>query len=198
MRRFYGTTRPCDAARIRSVADGDRIAIGDRALDVLHTPGHASHHVALHDPSSGALFTGEAIGSHLPWADCYRPAMPPPEADVERALASIARMRDRRPSVLLTSHFGAVRDPDEGFDRGASRILSWAATVRAALEDEPGAGGDHLESVLREQAREEYETDSGSPFDLGRYDAIGSIRMNADGLARYWRKRWEREAASLS
>lgn len=198
MRRFYGTTRPCDAARIRSVADGDRIAIGDRALDVLHTPGHASHHVALHDPSSGALFTGEAIGSHLPWADCYRPAMPPPEADVERALASIARMRDRRPSVLLTSHFGAVRNPDEGFDRGASRILSWAATVRAALEDEPGAGGDHLESVLREQAREEYETDSGSPFDLGRYDAIGSIRMNADGLARYWRKRWEREAASLS
>ncbi len=125
--------------------------------------------------------------------------MPPPEADVERALASIARMRERRPSVLLTSHFGAVRDADEGFDRGASSASSsWAATVRAALEDEPAADGDHLESVLREQAREEYETDSGSPFDLGRYDAIGSIRMNADGLARYWRKRWEREAASLS
>ncbi len=84
------------------------------------------------------------------------------------------------------------------FDRGASRILSWASTVRAALEDEPTADGDHLESLLRAQAREEYEADSGSPFDLGRYDAIGSIRMNADGLARYWRKRWEGEAASLS
>ena len=31
---------------------------------------------------------------------------------------------------------------------------------------------------------------------IGRYDAIGSIRMNAEGLARYWRKRWEREATS--
>ena len=64
---------------------------GDRALDVLHTPGHASHHVALHDDATGALFTGEAIGSHLPWADGYRPALPPPEVDVEAALASIER-----------------------------------------------------------------------------------------------------------
>jgi hypothetical protein len=47
--------------------------------------------------------------------------------------------------------------------------------------------------VLVDQARAEYEADSGLPFDRGRYDAIGSIRMNAQGLARYWRKRWERE-----
>jgi len=30
--------------------------------------------------------------------------------------------------------------------------------------------------------------------DLARYDALGSIRMNATGLERYWRKRREREA----
>jgi hypothetical protein len=28
---------------------------------------------------------------------------------------------------------------------------------------------------------------------MARYDAIGSIAMNAAGLSRYWRKRWERE-----
>ena len=44
------------------------------------------------------------------------------------------------------------------------------------------------------RATAEYEGDSGLPFDRGRYDAIGSIRMNAEGIARYWRKRWEREA----
>ena len=33
------------------------------------------------------------------------------------------------------------------------------------------------------------------PIDLARYDAIGWIRMNAGGLARYWRKRREAEAA---
>ena len=107
-------------------------------------------------------------------------------------------MRERRPSTLLTSHFGPITDAEEGFDRGAERISSWSAAVRAVLEADPAVEGDRLESLLRAQAREEYERDSGSPFDLGRYDAIGSIRMNADGLARYWRKRWEREASALS
>ena len=78
MRALYGDTLPVPPDRVRAVADGDRIDLGDRALDVLHTPGHASHHVALHDDASGAMFTGEAIGSYLPWATasgrrCRRP-----------------------------------------------------------------------------------------------------------------------------
>ncbi|MDP9302480.1 MAG: MBL fold metallo-hydrolase [Actinomycetota bacterium] len=196
MRAFYGETLPCTPERVRSIADGDTIAIGDRSLGVIFTPGHATHHVALHESSTGAMFTGEAIGSHLPWADGYRPALPPPEADLEAAIASIARMRERRPTALLTSHFGVVSDPAEGFARAEKRIRAWAETVRARLAREPGASTDALEHELVVQARKEYESDSGLPFDISRYDAIGSIRMNAEGLARYWRKRWEREASS--
>ena len=196
MRAFYGETLPCPAGRVRPIADGDTIAIGDRSLEVISTPGHATHHVALQESSTGAMFTGEAIGSHLPWADCYRPALPPPEADLEAALQSIARMRARRPTVLLASHFGIVGDPEEGFARGADRIRAWAETVRARLAREPGTPMDALERELVAQAQTEYESDSGLPFDTGRYDAIGSIRMNAEGLARYWRKRWEREGSS--
>jgi glyoxylase-like metal-dependent hydrolase (beta-lactamase superfamily II) len=196
MRAFYGETRACDADRLSPVADGDGVPLGARTLDVIHTPGHASHHVALHDSTSGAMFTGEAIGSHLPWADCYRPALPPPEADVDLAVASIERMRQRRPTALLTSHFGPVADPDEGFERGRERILTWSASVRERIQRSPRTSIDELERRLLEQARSEYEADSGRPFDRERYDAIGSIRMNAEGLARYWRKRWEREGGS--
>ena len=77
---------------------------------MLHTPGHASHHIALHDDGSGAMFTGEALGSYLPVGGCVRPALPPPEVDLEAALASIERILDREPTTLLTSHFGAVPD----------------------------------------------------------------------------------------
>ena len=42
---------------------------------------------------------------------------------------------------------------------------------------------------------DEFLADAGAPIDLSRYDALGSIRMNATGLSRYWRKRWDREAA---
>ena len=196
MMALYGTTLPCAPERLRPVTDGSRIDLGDRAFEVLHTPGHASHHVALLDDATGALFTGEAIGSHLPWADCYRPALPPPEVDVEAALASIRRMSARTPSVLLTSHAGPVDDPEAGFRRSAERILTWSEIVRSELQGRPERGPGDVVGTLREQARREYERDSGLPFDEGRYDAIGSIAMNAAGLARYWRKRWQREGAS--
>src|SRR4030095_8019176 len=101
-------------------------------------PAPASRRVALHDSASGAMFTGEAIGSHLPWADCYRPALPPPEVDVDAAIGSIERMRARHPTACLTSHFGLVPDPEEGFARGTDRIRAWSETVRTRLERSPG------------------------------------------------------------
>jgi glyoxylase-like metal-dependent hydrolase (beta-lactamase superfamily II) len=196
MLAFYGVTEPVEASRLRAIVDGDRIDLGDRFLDVIATPGHASHHVSLHDDRTGAMFTGEAIGSHLPWADCYRPALPPPDVDVEAALDSIDRMRTRAPTALLTSHFGPIDDAIEGFERGAARIRTWAETVRRELADDPARSPEELVPILTEEARSEYERDSGLPFDLGRYDAIGSIRMNALGLARYWHKRWESDQES--
>lgn len=193
MRDFFGDTLPVDEDRIRAVTDGDRISLGDRLLEVIHTPGHAGHHIALRESSSEALFAGEALGSHLPWADAFRPALPPPEVDVEAAIGSIARIAASAPSVVLASHFGVIEDPAEGCDRATERIRTWAETVRTALEDDPSTTPERIAQRLREQARLEFLADSGGPIDLDRYDALGSIHMNAEGLARYWRKRWERE-----
>jgi glyoxylase-like metal-dependent hydrolase (beta-lactamase superfamily II) len=197
MRALYGDTWPCPADRVRGVVDGDRIQMGGRAVVVLHTPGHASHHVALHDEATGALFTGEAIGSYLPWADCYRPALPPPEVDVEAALESIRRMRERKPTRLLTSHFGVVDDPDEGFSRSGERIRSWSEAVRACLRSQPDASPERVAHLLLDQARREFARDApGTAFELTRYDALGSVGMNAAGLSRYWRKRWNAEGGA--
>jgi glyoxylase-like metal-dependent hydrolase (beta-lactamase superfamily II) len=196
MRAFFGETVPVPAGRLRSVQDADTISLGNRALEVVHTPGHASHHVALHDTRSGALFTGEAIGSFLPLCPAFRPALPPPEVDVEAAVASIDRMRRRRPSALLTSHFGPVPDVDEAFDAATDRIHAWSDTVRTTLTRDAEAEVDEVARALRDLAEAEFERETGRAIDLARYDAIGSIRMNATGLSRYWRKRWERETGA--
>jgi glyoxylase-like metal-dependent hydrolase (beta-lactamase superfamily II) len=194
MRAFFGATLPVDPGRIRTVSDADAIGLGDRSIHVLYTPGHASHHVAFADSATGAVFTGEAIGSHLPWVDVYRPALPPPEVDVDAALASIAGIRARAGvGSLLTSHFGPIGDASEGCERAASRIRAWSETVRRLSAETNDV--DRITATLRDQAAAEHLEDAGSPIDLARYDAIGSIRMNAVGLERYWRKRREREAA---
>jgi glyoxylase-like metal-dependent hydrolase (beta-lactamase superfamily II) len=190
MLAFFGKPEPVDPARIRAVVDTDVITLGGRALEVLHTPGHASHHVALADSATGAVFTGEAIGSHLPWVDVYRPALPPPETDVELALASVERIRARA-TALMTSHFGPIADAAEGCDRAAERIRTWSETVRRMSAETKDV--ERIADALREQATAEHLEEAGVPIDLARYDALGSIRMNAVGLERYWRKRRERE-----
>lgn len=195
MLSFFGEMRPVPVSRVRAVSDGDRIRLGSRELDVVHTPGHASHHVALHDSDSGALFTGEAIGSHLPWGPAFRPALPPPEVDIEAALDSIERIRKRHATTLLTSHFGPVPDPAEACDAAAAHIDSWSEVVRRILSDRPDASAGRVADELRALAATEFESEAGRPIDMTRYDAIGSIAMNAAGLSRYWRKRWEREVA---
>jgi glyoxylase-like metal-dependent hydrolase (beta-lactamase superfamily II) len=200
MYELFGGMRACEPERISAVVDGDLIDLGDHRLRVLETPGHASHHIALHDEAGGAVCTGEAIGSYLPWATAFRPALPPPEVDVELALASIERIRRVGPSVVLTSHFGPAPQPDRACEVAAERVRAWAEVVRRSLIAEPDASTEAIASSLRDLAEREYFDDAGRPLDdeLERYDALGSIAMNAAGLARYWRKRWEAETGGSS
>jgi glyoxylase-like metal-dependent hydrolase (beta-lactamase superfamily II) len=195
MHALFGGMRPAAADRIQAVRDGDVIGLGDRSLRVVHTPGHASHHIALADDRTGAVCTGEAIGSYLPWAPAFRPALPPPEVDLEAARASIERIRALSPTALLTSHFGPVPDPSSALDVAQERLDAWAFDVRDQLLRNPALDADAITATLTERARREFEHDAGRPFEPERYDVLGSVRMNAQGLARYWRKRWEREAS---
>lgn len=193
MREFFGEVLPTRFDRLRAVGEGDRIPLGNRTLDVLYTPGHASHHVALADGDTGAVFTGDALGVHIPDVRVMRPATPPPEFDVELAVASIERIHDRARSSLMLSHFGPMEDVDAACAVAAERIVKWSEIVREALAR--GQDVDEIASLLGDQGGREYLEDSGEPIDLERYDVLASVRMNAMGLMRYWQKRAEHEAA---
>ncbi|MEP7060253.1 MAG: MBL fold metallo-hydrolase [Actinomycetota bacterium] len=196
MTAFFGSMEPVAADRLRTLTDGDRVAIGERTLRVIHTPGHAGHHIAYQDDLSGAVFTGEAIGSYLPWGPAFRPALPPPEVDVELALGSIDAIASVSPSQLLTSHFGPVPDGVDGCARAKDAIGTWSGAVRAALTSDPALSADALAAHLAALAERTFETQAGRTLgsELARYDALGSISMNGAGLSRYWRKRWEAQA----
>lgn len=43
------------------VSDGDVIDLGDRALRVLHLPGHSPGSIALYEPDEGLLFSGDVV-----------------------------------------------------------------------------------------------------------------------------------------
>jgi glyoxylase-like metal-dependent hydrolase (beta-lactamase superfamily II) len=196
MRELFGPVDPVPSERLRSVADKDRISFGERSLEVLYTPGHASHHVALVDSTSEALFTGDALGIHLPDTRVLRPATPPPDIDIEQGVDSIERIRRRARGVLLFSHFGPVAEVDELCSLAASRLRRWADIVRDAMEETEDL--DRITELLERRTAGEFEGAGsvGRPADVDGYEVLSSMRMNAAGLVRYWKKRAERGAAS--
>jgi glyoxylase-like metal-dependent hydrolase (beta-lactamase superfamily II) len=200
MEEFFLPVRPVDDTRLRPLRDGDTIGMGDRELAVLDTPGHASHHVALVDPRTGAVFTGDAIGIHVPDLPVLRPATPPPDFDLERYVASIERIRDASRSVLLFAHFGPLRDVDATCDLAIRRVREWARVVENGMAETDDL--DELAARLEAAALDDIETGAEATLDLemleDRLRLLSSIRMNAQGLARYWKKRSERERAPVS
>lgn len=59
------------ASPITFVGEGDVIDLGDRELEVLHTPGHTPGSICLWDARNGVLFSGDAIylDDRLGWTD---------------------------------------------------------------------------------------------------------------------------------
>jgi glyoxylase-like metal-dependent hydrolase (beta-lactamase superfamily II) len=197
MDSLFGPVEPVAAGRLRPLIEGDAIDIGGRTLDVIETPGHASHQVALVDTQTGAVFVGDALGIHLPDLPVLRPATPPPDVDLEAATDSIERIRARARSVLLFAHFGPIEAIDDTCDVAIRRLRAWGDVVREEM-----ARTDDVEAIaerLREESRRDIETGAQAHLDLELLDErlglLSSVRMNAAGLMRYWARHAEQREA---
>lgn len=185
LEELFGPVEPVPSDRLRSMTDGDRVGLGDRELEVLYTPGHASHHVALIDSLSGGVFVGDALGVFLPDVRVMRPATPPPEFDLPLAVQSIERIRARKPSSILFSHFGPTPDVEQVCGRAVERMEEWAGFVEEAL----GHTSDLPDVVTRLRSAAERDLDAvpedGRAAVLDRLEILSSYEMNAMGLIRY-------------
>lgn len=195
LKSMFGPIHPLPADRIRSMVDGDVIELGgDRRLDVVYTPGHASHQVALLDSASGGVFTGDALGVFLSDVRILRPATPPPEYDLDLAVASVERIRDLKPSSLLFSHFGPAPEVDHLCELAVHRLRKWTWVVEEILAEEPGADLDRIAELLEERTAPEFNPRKRDPWLIERYELLSSVRMNAMGISRYLEGRAEASA----
>ena len=184
--RLYGRLAPTDADRIHVLADGDAIAVGSgRALTAVDSPGHAKHHLALHDSDSGLLFTGDAVGVRLPDVGVLRPATPPPDFDLDAAVSSLRRFAALRPAALALAHFGVVPgDPGQVLGEAEAALRRWAEVAEAAWRR-----GQDVAAALGEAFGE----DLAGTDDAGRerVETLNGIHSNAAGLRRWLEARSE-------
>ncbi len=89
------------------LADGDRLDLGGRVLEVMHTPGHTPDSVCFYSSGDSILFTGDTVCS----ATIYAHA---PESSVEDFAASTARLAEMAADVRLLCMAHHMRSIAEG------------------------------------------------------------------------------------
>jgi len=191
MNELWGGIDPIPEDRIHVIADGEVVDLGTTKLRAVETPGHAYHHHALLDEGSGDVFAGDAVGIRLQDLGIVRPTTPPPEFHLEKAIASIERIRNLRPVRLFPTHFGPhdqgahVLSVDAFCDASIEAFHSWAAWVRNAREQTSDV--DEATELVAKQARSELEADL-TDEQVARIEETSSFRMNTWGYMRYFDK----------
>jgi glyoxylase-like metal-dependent hydrolase (beta-lactamase superfamily II) len=176
---LYGRLDPTPKERIHVLEDGEEVRVGpDRVLTSIDSPGHAKHHLGLHDSVSGILFVGDAVGVRLPDAGVLRPSTPPPDFDLDQALHSLQRFAARRPTGIALAHYGLVPNPDTILDEAADTLNRWAVVAEQAWRE----NRDIAEAL--EQA---FADDLGGvdPGQREKLETLNGVHSNAAGFRRW-------------
>jgi glyoxylase-like metal-dependent hydrolase (beta-lactamase superfamily II) len=186
MDALWGEVRPVPAGAVTALAGGERITAGGRQLDVLPTPGHASHHVSYFSRDTGIAFVGDTAGVRLMPGGYVMPPTPPPDIDLDAWKESLVRIDRWRPDTVFVTHFGPFTPVAPHVEELREHLDHMAGLVRASLDRE---GSDtereawFIAEVRRELAR------AMSAHDVRAYEIACRFDLSWRGLARYWRKR---------
>ena len=199
MTRMWGGVDALAADRIHVLEDGDSIDLGERTLTAVETPGHAYHHHAFVDDLSGSVFVGDALGVRLGDAGIVRPATPPPEFHLEKAVESIAHIKELGATAMWLTHFSRHDDGGGGTvaavcEEAADGLRQWGSWVQAARSEQQD-DLDAATAYVAKRARAELEAKLSEEA-ADRVESTTSTRMNTWGYLRYLEKKEAPEGAS--
>jgi glyoxylase-like metal-dependent hydrolase (beta-lactamase superfamily II) len=87
------------------VRDGDVLTGDGFTIECVSTPGHTSNHMCYALKEEKVLFTGDHV---MGWSTTV---VVPPDGDMARYRASLAKLLARDDRILLPTHGGPMRDP---------------------------------------------------------------------------------------
>jgi glyoxylase-like metal-dependent hydrolase (beta-lactamase superfamily II) len=190
MDQLWGTTLPVPAERIVILEDRAEIRVGTRTLMALHTPGHATHHMALHDASRNTVFAGDVAGVALEGVDYVRPPTPPPDLDLEAWTRSIAQLQSLGLERLYLPHYGCVTRVDAHLRELEMRLIDWGDLVLAGMRGSKVSTqlARELAQTSDPEVRAAVSGEDGAM--VRRYELATNYLMTIQGYERYWRKQY--------
>ena len=186
LQRLFGEALPVPAENLRILEGGEDLKLGSRKVEVVYTPGHASHHVSYFDKTEGVAFVGDTAGVRIEGNSFVMPATPPPDIDLGIWDTSFAAILERKPTRLFLTHFGYSDNPSEHILLFRERLHRWAALtaeiLRRAASD--SAAMDSFMSATYAEISEHLPAGEAE-----HYVFSAGLNLSFLGLARYLRKR---------
>ncbi|WP_420467257.1 MBL fold metallo-hydrolase [Panacagrimonas sp.] len=186
-RHDYGELVPVARERVTEATDGFAVELAGRRLSFLDTPGHARHHICVHDHHAHALFTGDTFG--LSYRELDRggrafifPTTTPTQFDPEALRASVDRVLACSPRAIYLTHYSEITDIarlgadlHRLIDAHETLGLQWAQCDDRAQREAGLTAGVHR--IVVDEARR-----SGSDEALWVETFVNDIPLNAQGL----------------
>jgi glyoxylase-like metal-dependent hydrolase (beta-lactamase superfamily II) len=193
--QLYGELVPVPAARLRAVGDGERVPLGARTLELIHTPGHALHHYVVVDAAHASIFSGDTFGISYRALDSAQgafifPTTPPTQFDPEQHVASIDRMLGYRPESIYLMHFSRVTGVPRLGESLKAQVRELATIARAHGNAADPAAGIRAELLQVWLAAARRHGCRQSAAELSEFLA-GDLDLNTQGLL-VWLQREKR------
>ena len=186
LHRLFGEVLPVPAENLRILEGGETLTLGSREVEVVYTPGHASHHVSYFDKKEGVAFVGDTTGVRIEGNSYVMPATPPPDIDLGIWDASFAAILERKPARLFLTHYGYSDNPSEHILIFRERLHRWAMLtaeiLRTAASD--SAAMDSFMSATHAEISQHLPVGEAD-----HYAFSAGLNLSFLGLARYLRKR---------
>jgi len=140
-RELYGDIVPVAEDRMFVPGDGERISVGRRNLELIHTPGHALHHYCVVDLDTRRIFPGDNFGISyrdfdVDGRELIFPTTTPVHFDPVAMRSSIDRLMAYEPVAMYLTHYSQVLQLDRLADDLKRRVDELAQLARS-LATEP-------------------------------------------------------------
>ncbi len=186
MKTLWGDMEPIPSKQVVSVKHDQKIKIGKSKFRALHTPGHATHHVAWEYKK--ILFAGDVGGVKI-GKGIVVPPCPPPDINVEDWSASIGMLLNKRFDAIYLTHFGEVKDVKLHLVELRGRVKNWANWIKPYYE--AGKSQKKVVPLFQEYVLKQLKMGKVSDAGLKKYEGANPSGMSVAGLYRYWEKKEE-------
>jgi glyoxylase-like metal-dependent hydrolase (beta-lactamase superfamily II) len=182
MQRLWGEMQGIPEEQIIEVHHEEELTIGNIKFKALHTPGHASHHIAW--KTGNVIFTGDVAGVKINGGPAVPPC-PPPDINIKDWEFSLAILKAEKPECLFLTHFGIINNVDEHLDNLCYMLHDWSKWIKPYFE----ANTDQKEVIplFMEYTKTQLVREGCDEELIQIYEYANPSWMSVAGLYRYWK-----------